>query len=111
MIFDYIGIILDKQAIANEDFTIKVKLTDTQEKIVLHFKNGALLQYHDESSDSADLTITCPKIALSLLFQRDMEKITSSMKLEGDVSKLELIVDNLNQFEISGGATFNIVEP
>lgn len=111
MIFDYIGIILDKQAIANEDFTIKVNLTDTQEKIVLHFKNGALLQYHDESSDSADMTITCPKIALSLLFQRDMEKITSSMKLEGDVSKLELIVDNLNQFEISGGATFNIVEP
>ncbi|MBR2886404.1 MAG: MBL fold metallo-hydrolase [Clostridia bacterium] len=111
MIFDYIGIILDKQAIAKEDFTINVNLTDTQEKIVLRFNNGALLQYHNESSDSADLTITCPKIALSLLFQRDMEKITSSMKLEGDVSKLELIVDNLNQFEVSGGASFNIVEP
>ncbi len=33
------------------------------------------------------------------------------MKLEGDISKLHLIVDNLNQFNISENPTFNIIEP
>lgn len=40
-----------------------------------------------------------------------MKKISASMKLEGDVSKLELIVNNLNQFDAAGNADFNIVEP
>ncbi len=111
MIFDYIGIILDKEALAKEDFTINVNLTDTQENILLRFNNGALLQYHNASSDSADLTITCPKNALILILQKDMDKISKSMKLEGDISKLELIIDNLNQFDVSSGADFNIVEP
>ena len=111
MIFDYIGIILDKEALAKEDFTINVNLTDTQENILLRFNNGALLQYHNASSDSADLTITCPKNALILILQKDMDKISKSMKFEGDISKLELIIDNLNQFDVSSGADFNIVEP
>lgn len=111
MIFDYISIILDKEAIAKEDFIINVNLTDTQEKVMLRFKNGALLQCHNMSSDSADLTITCPKNALTLILQRDMEKISELMELEGDISKLELIVDNLNQFEVLENAKFNIVEP
>ncbi len=111
MIFDYVGILLDKHSISKEDFTINVNLTDTNEKIMLRFNNGALLQYYNTSSDSADLTITCPKNALALILQKDIEKIRAVMKLEGDVSKLELIVDNLNQFNISVNADFNIVEP
>ena len=111
MIFDYVGILLDKHSMSGQDFTINVNLTDTGEKIMLRFNNGALLQYHNTSSDSADLTITCPKNALALILQRDMQKIRAAMKFEGDISKLELIVENLNQFEISGNAKFNIVEP
>lgn len=111
MIFDYVGILLDKHSISKENFTINVNLTDTNEKIMLRFNNGALLQYHNTSSDSADLTITCPKNALALILQKDMEKIGASMKLEGDVSKLKLIVNNLNQFDVSANADFNIVEP
>lgn len=111
MIFDYVGILLDKTVISNENFKINVVLTDTQEKIMLHFNNGALLQYANVNFDDADLTITCPKNALVLILQRDMEKISASMKLEGDVSKLELIVNNLNQFDAAGNADFNIIEP
>ncbi len=110
-IFDYIGILLDKEALANEDFVINVKLTDTNGKYTLHFVNGALLQYHNYLSDSADLTIICPQIALTLIWGGDMEKITASMKLEGDVTKLNLIVDNLNQFSVTDNAKFNIIEP
>ena len=111
MIFDYVGILLDKEALSAEDFTINVNLTDTKEKMMIRFKNGALLQYENASSDSADLTITCPKNALALILKKDMDKITASMKLEGDTSKLELIVNNLNQFDVSANADFNIVEP
>lgn len=111
MIFDYIGILLDKEALANEDFVINIELTDTGEKYMLHFVNGALLQYHNCLSDSADLTITCPKNALALILGRDMKKISASMKLEGDTTKLNLIIDNLNQFSVTDNAKFNIIEP
>ncbi len=111
MLFDYIGILLDKNAIASEDFIINVNISDAGKKIMLRFNNGALLQYEDAESDSADLTVTCSKKALALLLQGDMEKITASMKLEGDASKLELIVNNLNQFSVKDSAKFNIVEP
>ena len=111
MIFDYMGILLDKEALSKENFKINVILADTQERMMLHFNNGALLQYEDTNSDDADLTITCPKAALVLLLQKDMDKVKASMKLEGDISKLELIISNLNQFNTADSADFNIVEP
>ncbi len=111
MLFDYVGILLDKKAIASEDFTINFIISDTGKKIMLRFNNGALLQYENAQSESADLTVTCPKKALALLLSGDMSKVKSAMKLEGDASKLELIVDNLNQFSVKDTAKFNIVEP
>ncbi len=111
MVFDYIGILLDKGSLSEENFKINFVFTDTQEKMMLYFNNGALLQYKNANSDDADLTVTCPKAAIALLLQKDIEKIKTSMKLEGDVSKLELIVNNLNQFDLTDNAQFNIVEP
>lgn len=111
MIFDYVGILLDKKAISDKEFIINVKLTDTKENITLHFVNGALLQYHNYLSESPDLTITCPKNALALIIQGNMEKISASMKLEGDVTVLKTMVDNLNQFSATDNANFNIIEP
>ena len=111
MVFDYIAILLDKGALSHEDFKINFVFADTQEKVMLHFNNGALLQYENANSDEADLTVTCPKTGLALILQKDMEKIKASMKLEGDVTKLELIINNLNQFNTDGDAGFNIIEP
>ncbi len=111
MVFDYIAILLDKGALSHEDFKINFVFADTQEKAMLHFNNGALLQYENANSDEADLTVTCPKMGLALILQKDMEKIKASMKLEGDVTKLELIINNLNQFNTDGDAGFNIIEP
>ncbi len=111
MLFDYVGILLDKNKIASENFVINVNIADEDKKIMLHFNNGALLQYENMESDSADLTITCSKKALALLLQGDMSKIQASMKLEGDITKLELVVNNMNQFSVKDSAKFNIVEP
>ncbi len=111
MLFDYVGILLDKNKIASENIVINVNIADANKQIMLHFNNGALLQYENVQSDSADLTITCSQKALPLLLQGDMTKIQASMKLEGDISKLELVVNNLNQFSVKETAKFNIVEP
>jgi len=111
MIFDYISIMLDKEAISQENFKINVVIADTKEEIMLHFNNGALLQYANTKADDADLTVTCPQKALALFIQKDMDKISAAMTLEGDVSKLELILSNLNQFDPKGIVGFNIIEP
>lgn len=111
MIFDYIGILLDKGSLSEENFKINFVFSDTNEKMMIHFNNGALLQYANINSDDADLTITCPKKALALILQKDMETIKASMRLEGDISKLELIINNLNQFDAASAADFNIIEP
>ena len=62
-------------------------------------------------SESADLTVTCPKKALVFIIQRNTDGISASMKLEGDAAKLQLIIDNLNQFSFPDDAKFNIAEP
>lgn len=53
----------------------------------------------------------CPKKALVFIIQRNTDGISASMKLEGDAAKLQLIIDNLNQFSFPDDAKFNIAEP
>lgn len=49
--------------------------------------------------------------ALVFIIQRNTDGISASMKLEGDATKLQLIIDNLNQFSFADNAKFNIAEP
>ncbi len=44
MLFDYMAIVMDKQALADEDFTVNVTLPDAGERL-LRVKNGVLLVY------------------------------------------------------------------
>ena len=61
MLFDYMAIVMDKQALADRDFTMNVILPDVGEQHMLRVKNGVLLVYADTLSDDADVSITCPK--------------------------------------------------
>ena len=63
-VFDYMAIVMDKQALADRDFTMNVILPDVGEQHMLRVKNGVLLVYADTLSDDADVSITCPKNAL-----------------------------------------------
>ena len=69
MLFDYMGILLDKQAMADYDFIVNVTLPDVEEQYMLRVKNGVILVYDNAQSGEADLSITCPKNALLLLLQ------------------------------------------
>lgn len=111
MMFDYMAILLNKQALAEYDFTVNVTLTDTNEKYMLRIKNGVLLTYNDTLSDAADLSVTCPKNALFLIISNDKDNIAKAIKADGDTTLLTLLADNMNEIPMEGISPFNIVEP
>ena len=78
---------------------------------MLKIKDGVLLQYADTLSDSAQLSITCPKNALFLLLQGNSEGSQKAMKLEGDTEIIDILMENLIDFSDTANSDFNIVEP
>lgn len=109
--FDYMGILLDKQALADQDFTVSITLTDTQQNYLLRLKNGSLLRFADTTADEADLSITAPKNALFYLIRGQAEDFTQYATVTGSQDLLTLLMDNMNQLDLTNAPTFNIVEP
>ena len=111
MIFDYMGIMLDKKAMEDQDMTIHVNLTDQGRQFVLQVRSGVLLYWEGTPAGEADLTITCPEKGLLLILNRNAEAMAQVVQVEGDSAKLDLFMENLNQVNASKGQAFNIVEP
>ena len=111
MLFDYMAIIMDKQALADEDFTVNVTLPDVGERHMLRVKNGVLLVYKNTLSDSADVSITCPKNALFAILTNNQETVAKAVQIEGRAELLTRMMENMNQFQITGTNPFNIIEP
>lgn len=109
MLFDYMAIVMDKQALADRDFTMNVILPDVGEQHMLRVKNGVLLVYADTLSDDADVSITCPKNALFAILTNNQETVTQVVKVEGSAELLTLMMENMNQFPITGANPFNIM--
>lgn len=111
MMFDYMGILLDKQVLADYDFVMNVTLPDISQKYMLRIKNGVVLVYDDTLSKNADVSITCPKNALFYLVTNDRNNIEKTMQISGDKKLVTLLAENMNQIPVSGPVTFNIIEP
>ena len=111
MMFDYMGILLDKQAMSDKDFTINVILSDLEEKYMVRIKNGVVLHYGNYEAESSDITITCPKNALFLILQNNIDGFEKSANIEGDKELLRSFMSNLNQLDLSTSSAFNIIEP
>lgn len=111
MIFDYIGILLDKKSLEKEEFMINITLTDVNEQYLLHLKNGVLLCYENGTAADADLSVACPKNALLLILNNNFEGLTQAMKAEGNTEVLKTLMQNLNQFNLSADTSFNLIEP
>ncbi len=111
MLFDYMGILLDKDAMKDQDFTIGFTLTDTKEQHKIRIKNGVVLVYENTKPTDCDINVTCPKNALLLILQNNTEALSQASKIEGNSERLHFFMDNLNQFHMSEPADFNIVEP
>ena len=111
MMFDYMGILLDKQALEDYDFTVNVSLPDVSQQYMLQIKNGVVLVYEDTLSDKADVSVTCPKNALFYIITNDQENMAKTLKVEGNAKLVALLAENMNQVPVSGPSAFNIIEP
>lgn len=111
MMFEYMGIILDKYAVEDEDVTVNVTVSDLGEQYVLNFKNGVLLVENGVLSDEADVSVTCPRLVLFNLIQGNFDKFAENAKIEGNLEKLSYIAKNLDELSAPDVGWFNIVEP
>ncbi|MBQ3109505.1 MAG: MBL fold metallo-hydrolase [Clostridia bacterium] len=111
MIFDYMGILLDKQALLGKDFTMNVILPDVQEQHMLQIKSGVLLHYKGTLAEDADVTVTCPKNALLLIMRNNADGLAQASKVEGNTALLTEFIKSLDQLDLSTAPNFNIIEP
>lgn len=110
-IFDYMGILLDKQAMSPYDFTVNITLADTKQHFMLRFKNGVILQFENAKDQNAALSITTARQALFYILLGKPGEFAKVAKIEGKQELLKLIMVNLNQFNPAQTKGFNIVEP
>ena len=110
MIFDYMGILMDKEAMTDQDFTINVTLSDLKQQHVLHAKNGVLLVYENTRREDADVSITCPKNALLYILMNNVRAL-DAVPMEGNVELITLFAQSMNQVPVQGTVPFNIIEP
>jgi len=111
MIFDFMGIKLDKNNLENEDFTVNFVLSDIGRNYAVHFKAGVMLVYADVLSPDADVTLTCPKNALLLLVNNNYDAAVQHIAIEGDRRCFDMVADNLKSFGTASDTGFNIAEP
>ena len=90
---------------------MNVILPDVGERHMLRVKNGVLLVYKNTLSDSADVSITCPKNALFAILTNNQGNRRQGRSNRGphraadaDDGKHESVPDYRNQ-------PFNIIEP
>ena len=111
MMFDYLSILLDKQAMVDENFTMNFITTDPDGKYVAQVRNGVLLTCDNAQLPNADVTITCPKEAMLYLIEDDVDSFKEVATIEGDTAKFDTFVSHLDSFPGIGFVGFNIVEP
>ncbi|MBR3610527.1 MAG: MBL fold metallo-hydrolase [Oscillospiraceae bacterium] len=111
MIFGYMGIVLNKYAVQDENIIVNLTVFDLGEQYILNFRNGVLLTEKGIHSEEADVSVTCPKLALLYLIQGNFEEFKKVAKIEGDIEKLSYIVENFNELSDPATGFFNIVEP
>lgn len=111
MMFDYMGIMLDKQALADYDFLIHVTLTDLSQQFTLQIKNGVMLVYPGVLSAQPAFSLICPKNALFYVLTNNQQGIEQAVKVEGDAALFSLFTQSMNQVPTIGAVSFNIIEP
>ena len=110
MLFGYMGIALDKSALADRNFTMQFTLPNINEHYTLQVKNGVLLVYENRTAEQTDVSVVCPKNALLYLMAGNVEAFKQVAAIEGDVELLTLFAENLTQISNAFNG-FNIVEP
>ena len=109
MAFNYIGILLDRGKLADEDFSLRFELTDRKETYIAYLRYGVLL--YAKGKRDADDVVQCPTQSLLLLAAGADKKFRSVAKIAGDASRFDLLLASLHRFAGGAAGDFIIVEP
>ncbi|MBQ8860752.1 MAG: MBL fold metallo-hydrolase [Ruminococcus sp.] len=107
----YIAILLNRENLEGENFKVNITVTDTKEKFALNITDGVMLIYDDTVFDDADVSVKCPKLVLAGISSKNKEAVKENAVIEGDETKFDLILDNMDSFDTSTDVYFNIIEP
>ncbi len=111
MLLDYMGIMLDKHAMSDENFSINITVSDTNETYLVRIQNGVILKFANDSDSSAKVNIKATKLGLSTILSGNKEAFFKSVSVDGETMYIEKLITNLNQLKMGQPATFNIIEP
>ena len=104
---DYLGIMLDAEKLADQSFTVNLKLTDGDDYL-LKVHHGVLLYYKGVSDANADLTLSTTRVGILALANGDSENIAALVTLEsGDEALFTALCESTAVPELY----FNIIEP
>ena len=104
---DYLGIMLDAEKLADQSFTVNLKLTDGDDYL-LKMHHGVLLYYKGVSDANADLTLSTTRVGILALANGDSENIAALVTLEsGDEALFTALCESTAAPELY----FNIIEP
>ena len=109
MLWDFLGICIDKDAMADVDAKINVRLTDQGQDVLVRVKNGPLLHFDGIQADDADITLAGPKLAMLLLMSHDVAHAKAALSFSGNEDLLVRIMDAMQP--PTGISPFNIIEP
>ena len=106
MILTYIDIMTDAKATQNDDFSLKLNITDTGEVFRVIRRDGVLMVYKGETEIETDCTMSCARLQLLALMNGNVD-VTGNMKIEGD----ETVPARMVKYMTPINRNFNIIEP
>ena len=106
MMLSYIDIMTDSMAAQDDNFTLNLKITDTNEEFLAIRRDGILLVYKGEAKSMADCSISLKRIQfLSLIFGK--KEVMDQIVITGD----RTVPLRLLKYMSPIVRTFNIIEP
>lgn len=106
MALDYIDINTDALKAQNDDFSLKLNVTDTGEVFRVIRRDGVLLAYEGETDIATDCTLTLARLQLLALMNGNTA-VLEKMTVEGD----ETVPLRLVKYMTPIQRNFNIIEP
>lgn len=105
MMLDYLGILIDANAAQDLDLRINLAFTD-EDPYLLVVRSGVVLYERGVQDESADATLTMPRLGMFAILNRD-EEAQKAIRVEGDPDVIAKLTEHMTAFEFF----FNIVEP
>ena len=106
MILSYIDIMTDALAAQNDNFTLNLKITDTNEEYLTVRRDGILLVYKGKAKHKADCSISLKRLQLLSLMLGET-KVIEQISIIGDQTVPLRLIKYMSPLVLN----FNIIEP